>query len=211
MHLYIDMTHFSVLHTCVYCPGVSDSSFFMPLCRCIASLKQYACLVATRPDIHPDHLATKDVKVILEALLTLRLDLAVLEVLASRHPHLPALQAALKHHQASPAALGRIRRTSSDGSTASNSSRTSPSPVPSLLQQQQQQQSSSGSLTGLVQQQPGLPGQQQLQQQLGCRSHVLVLYEHLVLCIVGGDLQVRQLLEKLLVVAGQEMQLIAAG
>jgi hypothetical protein len=40
---------------------------------------------------------------------------------------------------------------------------------------------------------------------------VLVLYEHLVMCIVGGDLQVRQQLEKLLVIAGQEMQLIAAG
>lgn len=44
----------------------------------------------------------------------------------------------------------------------------------------------------------------------GLQTHLVVLYEPLVQCLVAGDLRVRHLLQQLLLAVGNELQLLSA-
>jgi hypothetical protein len=165
-------------------------------CRCATTLRLYGALVAEKPDAPSSHAATQDILEMLEALLALQLDQAVLDALAAHYPMHPAVQGLL---QGAAGAAGLIRRSSS-GAAASGAS---------LLMRQLSPATSAGSGSGqlVVPASPAARGQPATQ---GLQTHLVVLYEPLVQCLVAGDLRVRHLLQQLLLAVGKELQLLSA-
>jgi hypothetical protein len=135
----------------------------------------------------------------LEALLALQLDQAVLDALAAHYPMHPAVQELL---QGAAGAAGLIRRSSSGAAVSTSAA--------SVLVRTLSPATSGGSGSGqyAVPASPLARGGQPAAQ--GLQTHLVVLYEPLVQCLVAGDLRVRHLLQQLLLAVGKELQLLSA-